>query len=85
MNAHRTLSDDAQDERSDGMPVIKSIDIVGVSDESWEAAAREALAEASKTIRHIIAMEVLHNTAVVEDGRIKEYQAHTRISFRLER
>lgn len=67
------------------MPVIKSIDLVGVSEESWEDAARQALAEASKTIRNIIEMEVLHNTAQIADGKIGEYHAHTRISFRLER
>ena len=67
------------------MPVIKSIDLVGVSEDSWEDGARQALAEAAKTIRNITDMEVLHWTAVVEGGRIKEYHAHMRLNFRLER
>ena len=67
------------------MPVIKSIDLVGVSDVSWEEAARSALHEAAKTLRNIVEMEILQNTAVISDGKVREYHAHTRISFRLER
>jgi hypothetical protein len=67
------------------MAVIKSIDLVGVSTESWRDAAQAALAEASKTLRGIEGMEVLETSAVVEGEQIKEYHTHVRISFRLER
>ena len=67
------------------MPVIKSIDLVGVSETSWEDAAQQAVAEAAKTIRNITDMEVLQWTAVIEGGRFKEFHAHTRLNFRLER
>ncbi|HMC37817.1 MAG TPA: dodecin domain-containing protein, partial [Actinomycetota bacterium] len=33
------------------MSVIKTIDLVGVSTESWRDAASQALAEAAKTLR----------------------------------
>jgi hypothetical protein len=66
------------------MAVIKTIDLVGVSTESWRAAAHEALAEASKTIRGIEGMDVLETTAAVADGKIAEYQTHVRIRFRIE-
>jgi len=65
--------------------VIKTIDLVGVSGESWRDAASQALAEASKTLRGIEGMEVLETSAVVEGDRIKEYQTHVRIKFRIER
>lgn len=67
------------------MAVIKSIDLVGVSTESWRDAAQAALAEASKTLRGIEAMQVLETSAIVEGDRIKEYHTHVRISFRLDR
>ena len=67
------------------MPIIKTIDVVGVSEESWGDAARQALAEAAKTIRHIEGMDILSTSAVVEDNRIKEYHTHVQIQFRLER
>ena len=65
--------------------VIKTIDLVGVSAESWRDAAEQALKEASRTIRGITAMEVLDTSCTVEDGVITEYLTHVRIRFRIER
>lgn len=67
------------------MAVIKSIDLVGVSTESWRDAAQAALAEASKTLRGIEGMQVLETSAIVDGDKIKEYHTHVRISFRLDR
>jgi flavin-binding protein dodecin len=67
------------------MAVIKTIDLVGVSTESWRAAAQEALTEASKTIRGIDGMDILETSASVADGTISEYRTHVRIRFRIER
>lgn len=67
------------------MAVIKTIDLVGVSSESWRHAAQAALAEASKTLRGIEAMQVLETSAVVDGDKIKEYHTHVRINFRLDR
>ena len=66
------------------MAVIKTIDLVGVSADSWRAAAQEALTEASKTIRGIEGMDILETNATVADGRIAEYHTHVRIRFRIE-
>jgi dodecin len=68
-----------------GVAVIKSIDLVGVSTESWRDAAQAALAEAAKTLRGIEGMEVMETSAVVEGDKIKEYHTHVRIRFRLDR
>jgi dodecin len=67
------------------MAVIKTIDLVGVSNESWRDAASQALAEASKTLRGIEGMDVLETSAVVDGSEIKEYQTHVRIKFRIDR
>jgi flavin-binding protein dodecin len=67
------------------MAVIKTIELVGVSTESWRDAAAQALAEASKTLRGIENMEVLETSAVVDGDQIKEYHTHVRIRFRIER
>lgn len=67
------------------MAVIKTIDLVGVSSESWRDAAVQALDEASKTIRGISGMDVLDTSCTVDDGKITEYLTHVRIKFRIER
>jgi flavin-binding protein dodecin len=65
--------------------VIKTIELVGVSGESWRDAANQALDEAARTIRGITSMEVLSTSCNVEDGAISEYLTQVRISFRIER
>jgi flavin-binding protein dodecin len=67
------------------MSVIKTIDLVGVSESSWRDAAQQALAEAAKTIRGIESMDILETTAKVVDGQIAEYHTHVSIRFRIER
>ena len=67
------------------MAVIKTIDLVGVSTESWRDAAQQALSDASKTLRGIQGMDVLETSAIVEGSDIKEYHTHVRIKFRIER
>jgi dodecin len=65
--------------------VIKTIDLVGVSTESWRDAAHKALEEATKTLRNVEGFNVLESSAVVEDGAISEYHTHVRIRFRITR
>jgi flavin-binding protein dodecin len=67
------------------MPVINAIELEGVSETSWGEAAREALAEAAKTIRGINKLEVLSTSTGVSDNRIVEYRTQVRIYFTIER
>ena len=67
------------------MAVIKTIDLVGVSATSWQDAAEQALAEATRTIRGIEGFDVLEHSGVVQDGEISEYQTSLRIRFRIDR
>ncbi len=67
------------------MPVVKTIDLVGVSSQGWRHAAQEALAEAGKTLRNIETMEVLETSCTIENNEIKEYLTHVRVKFRIER
>lgn len=67
------------------MAVIKTIDLVGVSTESWQDAADRALAEANRTLRGIQSFDVIEQTATVAEGAVSEYHTAVRIRFRLER
>ena len=66
------------------MAVLKVIELVGLSTEGWGAAARAAVREASKTVRHIEELEVLRSSAVVREGEIVEYRVLVKLSFRVE-
>ncbi len=66
------------------MGVLNTIELEGVSTESWGDAAREALREAAKTIRHIVKMDVLDTACNVSDDSILEYRTSVRLYFEVE-
>lgn len=66
------------------MGTINTLDLEGISETSWGDAAREALREASKTIRHINRLEVTGTSTEVEDNRIARYRTQVRLYFEVE-
>lgn len=66
------------------MGVYNTIELEGVSAVSWGDAAREALREASKTIRNIRSMTVLGTTCVITDEQITEFRTSVRLRFEIE-
>ncbi len=67
------------------MSVIKTIDLVGVSTQSWRDAAEKALKEAARTLRDVEGFDVLETSATVADGEISEFHTHIRVRFRIQR
>jgi dodecin len=64
--------------------VIIVREMVGTSPKSWSDAARQAVATASRTVRNIKTVEVVHSSAIVEDGEIVEYRVDMKIGFEYE-
>ncbi len=67
------------------MPILKVIEILATSKNSWEDAAANAVKEASKTVRGIRSCNVQNQSAVVEKGKIVEYRINCKISFAIEK
>ena len=65
------------------MAVVKVIEILADSTESWEAAAQVAVKEASKTIKNIQSVYVKDFQAIVEDNNITKYRVNVKISFKV--
>lgn len=63
------------------MAVIKIIELLAESDKSWEDATRNAVKEASKSIRNIRSVWVKNLNAVVKDGEIVSWQLNCKLSF----
>lgn len=63
------------------MTAVKIIKVLGTSSESWEDAAREAVAKTSDTIDEVHGVEVEDWTAQVENGDVTEYRATVEIAF----
>lgn len=66
------------------MPTLNTIELEGVSKTSWGDAAREALKEAAKTIRHINKLEVLGTGTDVDGTQIVRYRTQVRLYFEVE-
>ena len=62
----------------------KIVTLVGTSPESWEKAATVAVEEAAKTVRDLRIAEVEELDMQIEGGKIKNYRARVRISFKYE-
>ena len=52
------------------MPGINTLELEGVSTQSWGLAAREGLREAANTVRNIRRMDVVRTPATVRDRAI---------------
>jgi flavin-binding protein dodecin len=64
--------------------VYKIITLVGTSTKSWEDAAREAVETAAKTLRDLRIAEVEELDMQLDKGKIINYRAKLRVSFKYE-
>jgi hypothetical protein len=67
------------------MAVVKVVEIIGQSEESWEDAVQQALKDTKRTVRNIESIYVKDFQAIVEDGEISKYRVNTKISFVVDR
>ena len=62
--------------------VYRVTEVIGVSSESWEAAARNAVETAAKTVRDLRIAEVLRQDLTIENGAVRDYRVRLGISFK---
>jgi len=62
--------------------VYKVVELVGVSDSSWEDAAKRAVETASKSLRDLRIAEISKLDMKVEDGKVVSFRAKVRVSFK---
>lgn len=67
------------------MAVLNTIELEGVSSDSWKGAAQEALREAAKTLRNIQRLDILGTSVVVEPNGDLEYRTRVRLLFEVDR
>jgi flavin-binding protein dodecin len=62
--------------------VYRVTEVIGVSSESWEHAARSAVETAAKTVRDLRVAEVLRQDVTIENGGLVNYRVRLAISFK---
>ena len=65
---------------SDG--VYRVTEVIGTSTESWEAAAKNAVETAGKTVRDLRIAEVIRQDVTIENGGVSSFRVRLGISFK---
>ena len=63
----------------------KIAELVGTSPISFAEAVKAAVAEASKTVRHMDWFEVVAERGRIADGQVQEFQVTIKVGFKIER
>lgn len=64
--------------------VYKIVDVVGVSETSWEDAGRNAVETAAESLRDLRVAEVTKMDMRVENGKVAAFRTRVSLSFKYE-
>jgi len=64
--------------------VYRVTELIGVSTDSWEAAAGNAIETAAKTLRDLRIAEAHRFDVTIENGKVKSYRVRLNVSFKYE-
>lgn len=64
--------------------VYRVTEVIGVSSESWEDAARNAVETAGHSVRDLRIAEVIRQDLTIENGGVTSFRVRLAISFKYE-
>lgn len=64
--------------------VYRVTEVIGVSSESWEQAARNAVSTAAQSVRDLRVAEVVREDVTLENGEIVNFRVRLAMSFKYE-
>jgi flavin-binding protein dodecin len=64
--------------------VYRIVDVVGVSEKSWEEAGRRAIETAATSLRDLRVAEVTQMDMKVEHGKVTAFRTRVALSFKYE-
>jgi flavin-binding protein dodecin len=65
--------------------VYRVTEIIGVSEKSWEEAARNAVETAAGSLRDLRVAEIVKLDMTVDEGKVTRFRARVNLSFKYER
>jgi flavin-binding protein dodecin len=65
--------------------VYRVTEVVGVSADSWEQAARNAVETVGQSVRDLRVAEVVREDVTIEDGKISGFRVRLGVSFKYEK
>ena len=70
--------------KQSGDSVYRIVDVVGVSEKSWEDAGRRAIETAATSLRDLRVAEVTQMDMKFEDGKVTAFRTRVALSFKYE-
>lgn len=80
----RAVRNQAQGESLMAEGVYRIVDVVGVSEKSWEDAGRKAVETAAGSLRDLRVAEVVKLDMKVENGKVAAFRTRVALSFKYE-
>jgi flavin-binding protein dodecin len=65
--------------------VYRVTEVVGVSSDSWEQAAKNAVEMVGQSVRDLRVAEVVRQDVTIEDGKISGFRIRLGVSFKYEK
>lgn len=65
--------------------VYRVTEVIGVSSDSWEQAAKNAVEAAGQTVRELRIAEVVRQDVTIEDGKVSGFRVRLGISFKYDK
>jgi dodecin len=62
--------------------VYRVTEVIGSSSDSWEAAAKNAVETAAKTVRDLRVAEVTRQDVTIENGKVTNFRVRLDLSFK---
>jgi len=63
------------------MSVMKVIEVLSNSKESWEDATEKGIEKASKSVKNIKSAFIQNQSVTVKDGKVDEYRVNIKLTF----
>lgn len=67
------------------MAILKVLELMANSTQSWEDATQQAVTEASKTLHNIRSVYIKDQSASVKDSKITEYRVTVKLTFEVDK
>ncbi|MDD2299163.1 MAG: dodecin family protein [Fermentimonas sp.] len=63
------------------MSVLKVVELLSSSTESWEDATKKAVEKANESLKGIRSVYIKEQSATVRDGKIQEFRVNVKLTF----
>jgi len=65
--------------------VYRVTEVIGVSPDSWEQAAKNAVETVSESVRELRIAEVIRQDVTIEDGKVSGFRVRLGVSFKYDK